>query len=215
VALDRSVHEQHRDSTVVSVPVFDTVTNVTVTVPPRDSIIGPRDTVVIPAKDSVVKLHTVSFVTRKYPSIQSVYKSFVGIREATGHNDGPAVELFLRHVGLTKGNPWCAASVRTGYDSAGIRTTINGAAASVDNHRNRALFNGTFLHPIQPGDAFTIYFPSLHRIGHCGFVDHKLNGMTAVTYEGNTNSQNSREGDGFYIRYRPIKSFYTINMWRK
>lgn len=122
----------------------------------------------------------------------------------------------LRHVNLGKGNPWCAASVRTGYDSAGIKTTINGAAASVDNPKNRAYYKGVFLDKPLPGDAWTIWFPKLDggRIGHCGFYDARLNQMTLITYEGNTNSQNSRDGDGFYKRFRPIATIHSINMWR-
>ena len=38
-----------------------------------------------------------------------IAKSQIGVKEATGHNDGKQVELYLASVNLTKGNPYCAA----------------------------------------------------------------------------------------------------------
>jgi len=34
---------------------------------------------------------------------------YLHVREATNRNDGPEVEMFLRYLGLPKGQPWCAA----------------------------------------------------------------------------------------------------------
>lgn len=34
-----------------------------------------------------------------------------GVKEKTNNNDGKEVEMFLRYVGLPKGNPWCAAFI--------------------------------------------------------------------------------------------------------
>ncbi|MCU0383758.1 MAG: hypothetical protein MUF68_06795, partial [Cyclobacteriaceae bacterium] len=42
------------------------------------------------------------------PTIKESYDSQLGVREATGKNDGKAVEMYLATVNLTKGYPWCA-----------------------------------------------------------------------------------------------------------
>lgn len=36
-------------------------------------------------------------------------RTYVGVTERTGRNDGPAVERILASVGLGRGNPWCYA----------------------------------------------------------------------------------------------------------
>ena len=43
--------------------------------------------------------------------IAETYTSQIGVREATGRNDGKQVELYLKSVGLGKGYAWCAAFV--------------------------------------------------------------------------------------------------------
>ncbi|WP_246254445.1 hypothetical protein [Pedobacter foliorum] len=52
-----------------------------------------------------------------------------------------------------------------------------------------------------PGNVFGIYFPSLNRIAHCGFVEYvDVSWVGAI--EVNTNVAGSREGDGVYRRLR-------------
>src|SRR5690625_7730160 len=53
--------------------------------------------------------------------VQTVYAAQVGIREATGNNDGLEVEAYLATTNLGPGYPWCAAFVswvfaEEGYD---------------------------------------------------------------------------------------------------
>ena len=56
--------------------------------------------------------------------------SQLGVKEATGHNDGPAVEGYLKTVNLGKGNPWCSAFVNWVMEKDKIKGTNSGLAYS-------------------------------------------------------------------------------------
>jgi len=148
-------------------------------------------------------------------NLRAIYLSQVGVREQTGRNDGREVELFLAHVGLKKGNSWCAAFVSSCLSNAGIANPKSGWAPAyfpmkrvVWRRGNRAGTSG-----IQSGDVFGIYFQSKRRIAHVGFID-RLDGKRAVTVEGNTNEAGSREGDGVYVKRRLLNQIYTISRWK-
>jgi hypothetical protein len=154
----------------------------------------------------------------KADAIRVQYRKMVGIKEATGNNDGKEVEKILATVGLGKGFPWCAAAVKYGLLNAGIVSAkqINGMALSCENKKAFVYKSRTWLQQLIHGDVFTIYYARLKRIGHTGFVDKIANKQygTVVTYEGNTNSGGSRDGDGFYVRIRQIASLHSISRWR-
>ncbi len=151
-------------------------------------------------------------------AIREQYRKMIGIKEATGNNDGKEVEKILATVGLGKGFPWCAAAVKYGLLNAGIVSAkqINGMALSCENKKSFVYKSRTWLRQLIHGDVFTIYYARLKRIGHTGFVDRIANKEygTVVTYEGNTNSGGSRDGDGFYVRIRQIASLHSISRWR-
>lgn len=151
----------------------------------------------------------------KVESLQKIYTSQIGVREATGNNDGKFVEMYLQTVGLTKGYPWCAAFVKWCYLEVGIleATKINGMALSVDKPDERIYYKGKFTNEPRAGDAFTLFYPKLNRIGHTGFFDKRQNESIFLSVEGNTNGQGSREGDGVYRKYRSFKATYSICRW--
>ena len=64
--------------------------------------------------------------------ITETYTSQIGVREATGKNDGKQVEQYLKAVKLNKGYAWCAAFVKWTFDHCGIKTSINAMALSAD-----------------------------------------------------------------------------------
>lgn len=142
-----------------------------------------------------------------------IYLSEIGVREATGKNDGKRVEQYLHSTGNHKGEPWCASFVRWCFDQAGIKTKITGAAASAENPRNLIFAKGRFLKPAQPGDVFCIYSYSKGRINHTGFFHRLLNNSLFESVEGNTNNTGSAEGDGVYRRIRSLKATYSISRW--
>ena len=145
--------------------------------------------------------------------ITETYTSQIGVREATGKNDGKQVEAYLKSVKLGKGYPWCAAFVHWCFVQCGIKTTINAMALSSHRPGHIIYFKGTKIQTPQAGDVFTLYYPKLKRIGHTGFFDKQINSKIYRSVEGNTNAAGSREGDGMYINYRSYNSTYSINRW--
>ncbi|PWG81931.1 CHAP domain-containing protein, partial [Pararcticibacter amylolyticus] len=158
--------------------------------------------------------------------LRAVYTGELGVREATGRNDGTRVELFLHYTHLKPGNPWCAAFVcwclgqagipnpRTGYcpnlfpknKVIWTRSTGIGGASS----RNSQLTTRNPPRTPLPGDIFGIYFPEKGRIAHVGFVD-QWDGKWLITVEGNTNESGSREGDGVYRKRRLVSSISKVS----
>ena len=145
--------------------------------------------------------------------LQSIYTSFIGVREKTGTNDGPEVEMFLHSVGLGKGYAWCAAFVKYCMLEAGIKAAerMNGMAMSTENKKNFVFKNGKFIKEPQPGDVGTLYYARLNRIGHTFFWDKKVNQSIFESVEGNTNMAGSREGDGVYRKKRSYNATFSIS----
>lgn len=156
-------------------------------------------------------------ISRERTAVIKAYSAQLGVREATGHNDGVQVEKFLSTVGLGKGYPWCAAFVKYCLLSAGISAAsrITGAAASLYRTEYLVYDGQRFLGPALPADVFTLYFPSLKRIGHTGFFAGWANRSMATyfTTEGNTNGGGSRDGDGVYRRIRQLGHNTAISRW--
>lgn len=145
--------------------------------------------------------------------IEQTYNSQLGVREATGKNDGVQVETYLKSVKLGKGYAWCAAFVKWCFDQCGIKTTINAMALSTHRPGHLVYYKGKQLRPPIAGDVGTLYYQHLGRIGHTFFYDKEINSKIYRSVEGNTNSAGSREGDGVYIKYRSYKATYSISRW--
>lgn len=137
----------------------------------------------------------------------------MGVKERTGNNDGERVERYLRAVGLTKGNPWCAASMAFVYNSCRIPNPMSGYCP--DWFRAPYLVYQRNLHGLddfntaKPGDVFGIWFNSKNRIAHMGMIE-EVNGGYVTTLEGNTNEAGSRDGDGFMRKYRLVDQVYAV-----
>lgn len=161
----------------------------------------------------ILLLCTLHFNGVSQPCVADKYHSFVGVREATGKNDGPQIKEFLKAVKLGEGYAWCAAFVRYIFDLCGIPTTINAMALSAHRPGHLVYSKGKKLKEPKAGDVFTLYYAHLKRIGHTGFFDKEINSKVYRTVEGNTNAAGSREGDGVYIKYRSYNSTYSISRW--
>lgn len=133
----------------------------------------------------------------------------VGVREATGHNDGPEVERYLASVGLHKGLSWCAAFVSYHLSGCGVRNPATGWSPAFSGVSARIWSPRKAIRMPMPGDVFTLYFPSLGRVGHVGFVTG-FDGRYITTVEGNTSAPGSREGDGVYARRRQLSKVYAV-----
>jgi hypothetical protein len=146
-------------------------------------------------------------------SLQAIYTSQLGVRELTGNNDGVTVETYLRSVGLTKGNPWCAAFVKWSFLQAGYSPPITGWSPTAFNENN-VVYNGKrILKQPQAGDVGVLWFPRLQRIAHTYFYDYGINSSVYSSVEGNTNEAGSREGDGVYRKKRSYRATYRISRW--
>lgn len=122
------------------------------------------------------------------------------VREKTGHNDGEAVESYLKSVGLGKGYAWCAAFVYWCFNQASKQLSVENPlvkTAGVMDHWRKAKDN--IVLSSQKGDIFIMDFGG--GKGHTGLVISQTSDRI-FTLEGNTNDGGSREGDGVYKRNR-------------
>jgi hypothetical protein len=138
-------------------------------------------------------------------TITEIANNELGIRELTGHNDGPKVEAYLSVVKLKKGQPWCAAFVSWVYQKAGFPKPRTGW--SPDLFPTARLARSAL-----PGDVIGIYFPEMGRIAHAGIVTQQK-GSWIYSTEGNTSLQGSREGDGVFRKVRHIRTIHRIADW--
>jgi hypothetical protein len=141
------------------------------------------------------------------------YLSQIGVKEATGHNDGPEVESYLRSVDLAPGAPWCAAFVSWTYTKNGIKNPRS-AWSPVYFPSSKVIYtrDGTIKAIPQKADVFGIYFANLGRIAHVGFI-HFWGSRLVETVEGNTNDAGSREGTRVASKRRPTRTIYKVSRY--
>lgn len=148
-----------------------------------------------------------------YDSVAAVYTKYIGVREATGRNDGPEVEMFLGYVGFSAGAPWCAAFVSWCFHEAGVEAQRSAwspawfPAGRTVYRRGRAR-----AYHMQRADVFGIYNSRLRRIAHVGFVDGE-DGDWLITVEGNTNEAGAREGVGVLRKRRHKRAIERVSRW--
>jgi len=166
--------------------------------------------------------------------LQSIYSKEVGVREKTNKNDGERIANYLNYTGLPEGYAWCAAFVSWSFGEAGfkepktawspalfpkktiiwnrgpVKKKSLGNLKIADSERNKV--GNEEYHLPAAGDVFGIYFASLKRIAHAGFVD-EWGDKYVITVEGNTNNGGGREGDGVYRKRRPVSSIYQVAKW--
>ena len=133
----------------------------------------------------------------------------VGVLEATGKNDGPEVEKYLKHVHLGKGYAWCAAFVCYHLSGCEVSNPRSAWSPKVESGGRRVWSPRKAVRPPLPGDVFSVYYSNLGRVGHVGFVTG-LDGAYINTVEGNTSGPGSRDGDGVYARRRQLSKLYSI-----
>jgi len=142
-------------------------------------------------------------------------RSYIGVREATGNNDGEEVGYFLSTTGLGEGYAWCVAFLNAIHEECGQPTPEKGAWSPAWFPSSRTIYirgKAEGISP-QPGDVGGIYFRSKGRIAH-GFLVEEWGNKIVTTIEGNTNEAGSREGDGVYRKRRLKKQVYKVSRWR-
>lgn len=149
----------------------------------------------------------------------------IGIREATGNNDGPRVEEYLRYTGLGTGHAWCAAFVSWCFGQAGLSQPRNPWSPALfpkartywnkvnkdEGVRNKDSNAGVrhltrvHHHPIKPADLFGIYGETVKRINHVGLVE-RVSDNFLITIEGNSNNR-------VESRRRHLSTIYALSDW--
>lgn len=166
------------------------------------SVVGPPTPVVPTARERVI----------------ASAESQVGVREATGRNDGE-VDKYLRAVGLGGSRaPYCAAfNTWVGDDALGHENNPYPRSAwSPDHVKSGVRFTSST--PVRGGEAFGIWFKSKSRVAHTGLCVKRV-GSNVVTIEGNTSasaaygSAQDREGHGVYRKLRPTTAIYKVRDW--
>lgn len=149
------------------------------------------------------------------------YLGFVGIKEATGHNDGPVIEAIIRSTGSDKGSPYCASFVDSILRAAGVCCTPRSAwSPSFFPIPNRIYWQHNSLPGKEPerGDVIGLWFSNLKRIGHVGFW-HQSRGKMIETVEANTGDANygeaTRNGNMIARKWRHIKQIFAISRFKK
>ena len=147
--------------------------------------------------------------------VKEIYDSQVGVREATGHNDGCQVERYLAVTGFKKGSAWCASFVAWVFEQAGIPTVKSAWSPSWFPDSKTIYTRGANMNKVpSQADVFGIYFHKYKRIAHVGFIDRwPSNSSYVVTVEGNTNDGLSREGDGVYRKRRLKSQIFKVSRW--
>lgn len=146
-------------------------------------------------------------------SLEEIYLSQIGVRELSGKNDGPEVEMYLKTVGLGKGNAWCSAFVKWCLIQSNVSNTINAWSPTAENKKHIVYKARSFLEEPRPGDVGTLFYPKIKRIGHTYFYHKRVNSSVYESVEGNTNDAGSREGDGVYKKIRSFNATHSISRW--
>jgi hypothetical protein len=143
-------------------------------------------------------------------AVSKTYTSQIGVREATGRNDGKEVEIYLRYVSLPKGQPWCASFISWVYGQNNVANPRSGYCPDYFLAEH-IIWKRNARANTEPatGDVWGLYFPEKGRIAHVGFVDQWGDKIT-ITVEGNTNEAGSREGDGVYRKRRLTNQIYAV-----
>ncbi len=126
----------------------------------------------------------------------------LGVREATGNNDGPRVEEYLRYTNLGKGYEWCASFVSWCYGQAGFEVPRNPWSPALFP-KARQIAKGK----ARPADVFGIYGAKAKRINHVGLVKEVANDYL-ITIEGNSNNR-------VESRRRHLRTVYAVAEWVK
>lgn len=124
-------------------------------------------------------------------------EALLGVREATGRNDGPMVKLIQETVGGASGEAWCLAFVQSCIAYAEVKTGLKSPIVATEHcwtaWHNTPKAQRVKTRPSRGVIAIWNYPPT--KNGHTGIVDeyeHKLGKM--MTLEGNTMSGIKKDG---------------------
>jgi hypothetical protein len=130
------------------------------------------------------------------------------VENPSGSNSGTDVEIFLRSVGLKKGNPWCVAFCQWAYLSAaksnGVKLNLPKTGHSLSLLKEVSRYSECSYDMPGYGD-WVIFKRGETGKGHCGLLVSFCKD-SIVTIEGNTSSAYGNN-EGVFIKRRSIKKF--------
>lgn len=139
--------------------------------------------------------------------------SYIGVKELTGNNDGPEVEMFIASTGLNPkgGYAWCAAFISYVFQANSLSVPKYSARAAAWFDKDHAIPNKDAI----AGDLGSLYYARLGRIGHIVMYLEPFDNPTpyVTTGEGNTNAEGSREGNQSAKRFRPKGIIHSSANW--
>lgn len=127
--------------------------------------------------------------------------------EPKGSNDGKQIKEYLKSAGILVPAPWCMSFVYWCFDKASKSLSVRNPLVKTGGVMRQwkgasALYAAK--KPYQEGDVFILNLGK--GLGHTGIIE-AVDGEFAVTIEGNTNDEGSREGYEVARRRRKIASF--------
>ncbi len=149
--------------------------------------------------------HTTSTSKTIRNAILNIASSQIGVKEATGNNDGVQVEAYLRVTKLAKGSPWCAAFISWVFKQVGYAGPITPWSPALFPLAKQTLAP-------QRADVYGIYSIELKRIAHCGILERRQHNWI-IGIEGNTNLDGSRDGNGVYRKWRHVRTIAKFADW--
>ncbi|MFD2553087.1 NlpC/P60 family protein [Sphingobacterium tabacisoli] len=142
-------------------------------------------------------------------SIITIASKELGVREATGNNDGPRVEEYLHYTNLGKGYEWCAVFVSWVYGQAGFDVPRNPWSPALFPKARVYWRSGEKVKTLESekvkAHVFGIYGTRVKRINHVGLVKERANDYL-ITIEGNSN-------DRVQSRRRHLRTVYALAGW--
>ena len=123
-------------------------------------------------------------------------------------NSSPEIDTFLKYVGLSPGNPYCAAFVSFCIGTADVLLPKikSGLARKFITKQSIPASKVLTGEITIPAGSITIWQNGNTIYGHTGFVLESWKGPKGKTIEANTNSYLfSSDGEGIYINERNIK----------
>jgi hypothetical protein len=148
----------------------------------------------------------------------------LNVREATGHNDGPVIEAWLRATGNRKGASWCGAYQAAGQRACGLPSP-KGAAGSYNWFTDKSrcyyyLSKRGSIDSLKPGHQVGFYYASLGRIGHIGRAVAPARAIRRgrpargwYVNAGNTGSGGGRDGGGVRVVFYPSSEISAAANW--
>jgi hypothetical protein len=148
------------------------------------------------------------------------------VREATGRNDGPDVELAQRLAGARVGiDPWCGCerylwNLRCGRPSPKLPAAARNWSRPGDKQTFYIRGQRGVLDSLKIADTVTFFYTNLGRVGHVGMVvavGRPIRaGRPARDYRvraGNTGSGGGRDGAGVHDVTYSAGSIYAGSTW--